>query len=181
MVNGCGALNTGTLVKTWGTVMYVDTAATPTFSIIDDGSGIGDSSGIANGLRVDLPGPPYTIVPPAINSVAAVTGISSSDSAANTVYAVLRPRTQRDISLYSSRPGPPSVTIWSPAAGCHVADNPEPERGSLRYCFGIRDGDERSDAGRQRRLDSGDKIDRQRISGNGYYCYWNSVTPAAIL
>ena len=34
VVNGCGALNTGTPAYIWGTVMYVDTAATPTFFIM---------------------------------------------------------------------------------------------------------------------------------------------------
>ena len=117
VTGGAGLDNEGLLVKTWGTVTYVDPAST--FFVMDDGSGVPNSSIERTGLRVDLTSSanPAT-VPPLAGYVLAVTGVSSCDTAGGVCYRVLRPRTQADISLYNPQDASgPTVSITMPSSG----------------------------------------------------------------
>ncbi len=116
VTNGVGLINSGWLVRTWGTVVYVDPGST--FFLMDDGSRVSNSANVTNGggtvlgLRVDLTSP---MIAPEAGWVLGVNGISSCDSAGGVVYRVLRPRTQADFAMYEPLdPSNPSVTLDAP-------------------------------------------------------------------
>ena len=114
VTNGVGLINSGWLVRTWGTVVYVDPGST--FFLMDDGSRVSNSaSGTILGLRVDLTS---GMIAPEAGWVLGVNGVSSCDSAGGVIYRVLRPRTQADFTLYNPQEtSGPSVAITAPADG----------------------------------------------------------------
>lgn len=103
--NGMGANNIGLLIKTWGTVTWVD--ETNGLFYIDDGSGLKDGSKHVEdteevdniGVRVSYNNlaDGNTITPPSIGSHVAITCISSTVIINESVRPNLRPRQQSDI------------------------------------------------------------------------------------
>jgi hypothetical protein len=100
---GLGLNNIGLLVKTWGTVTYVDTDSK--FFYIDDGSKLDDQSGIAEarGVRVSYAGLAQgnTFTAPDNGQFVVITGISSTTAITvgeNTrIIPTLRPRRDTDM------------------------------------------------------------------------------------
>jgi len=100
VADGVGLNNIGLLVRTWGTVTYVDAAQQLFY--IDDGSGLDDKSGFT-GVRVsykDL-APGNTFTPPNQGDRVAVTGISSTTEITlpdltKRIIPTLRPRRDAD-------------------------------------------------------------------------------------
>lgn len=87
---GIGLSNIGLLIRTFGTVAYVDTGGQ--FFDIWDGSAVQDASG-NNGVRIWAPG----LQLPASGSFAVVTGISSCATSGPDLYPLVRVRGQGDI------------------------------------------------------------------------------------
>jgi len=112
VAGGIGLNNIGLLVRTWGTVTYVD--AVNKFFYIDDGSRLNDMSGIhgAVGLRVSYSGlaPGVTFTPPSVGELVAVTGISSTTAITvgqeTRIIPTLKPRRDADKQVFSSEPPP---------------------------------------------------------------------------
>ncbi len=112
VAGGIGLNNIGLLVRTWGTVTYVD--ADQKFFYIDDGSRLNDMSGIhgAVGLRVSYAGlaPGVTFTPPSAGELVAVTGISSTTAITvgqeTRIIPTLKPRRDSDKHVFSSEPPP---------------------------------------------------------------------------
>ncbi len=97
---GVGLNNIGLLIRTWGTVTFVDEGNS--FFYIDDGTGRTDGSGYV-GVRVtysDL-APGNSITPPAEESFVTVTCICSTVLINDKVQPNLRPRRQDDIESLS--------------------------------------------------------------------------------
>ncbi len=112
VAGGAGLNNIGLLIRTWGTVTYVDAAQK--FFYIDDGSHLNDMSGIhgAVGLRVSYAGlaPGVTFTPPLVGELAAITGISSTTAITvgqgTRIIPTLKPRRDADKQTFSSEPPP---------------------------------------------------------------------------
>ena len=85
-LGGTGLNNLGLLVRAWGRVVAVDSAATPTWFEIEDGSGARVRCVVPTGVTINR----------AWNYVL-VTGISSCEMSGSTVTRLLRVRTQSDI------------------------------------------------------------------------------------
>jgi hypothetical protein len=102
---GAGLLNTSILMKTTGRVTYVDTAATPKFFYVDDGSNLSDGQVIGGktmrGLRVSISNlaSGNTITPPSVEDYVAVTGICSTYAAGGKTLAQIGPRCQADVQV----------------------------------------------------------------------------------
>lgn len=86
----------GLLVKTAGTVTYVDQDA-QRFAYVDDGSNLEDGSG-HRGLRISLESAP----PPAVGSVIEVTGCSAAAEVSGNCVRYLRPRFPSDIRFVNA-------------------------------------------------------------------------------
>lgn len=104
ITDGIGVNNIGLLVKTWGTVTYVDTIQK--FFYIDDGSKLSDKCGItaATGIRVSYEGlaQDNTFSPPTQGQFVVITGISSTTQVqpaqgTTRIITTLRPRRQADM------------------------------------------------------------------------------------
>ncbi|OFX14093.1 MAG: hypothetical protein A2Z18_00645 [Armatimonadetes bacterium RBG_16_58_9] len=95
---GTGLNNIGLLIRTWGSVTYVDPAHA--FFYIDDGASRTDGSGHV-GVRIacDNLAPGNSITPPAEDSYAIITGISSTILIGGKVQPNVRPRRQADIQV----------------------------------------------------------------------------------
>lgn len=118
--SGVGLFNKGLLVRSWGTVTFVD--STNKFFYIDDGTGFVDGTTLdgnndpVKGVRVSWAWPTGkpSIVPPAVGWEVSVTALSSSDTAdsGTTYYRVLRPRDQNDIVVFKG--GTPNANSPAP-------------------------------------------------------------------
>jgi hypothetical protein len=102
VTGGVGLNNIGLLVKTCGTVTYLDPVNK--FFYIDDGSALNDLSGLvgAVGVRVSYAGlaSGNTFNPPTINNFVIITGISSTVAITvgqqTRIAPLLRPRSDSD-------------------------------------------------------------------------------------
>ena len=96
---GTGPNNIGLLIRTWGKVTKLDT--TQKFFYIDDGSNRIDNSGFL-GVRVSYNNlaDGVTIDPPAEQTYALVTGISSTVMIDNKVQPNVLPRRDSDIQKF---------------------------------------------------------------------------------
>ena len=88
VVDGIGPNNVGLLIKTWGKVVEVGTNE----FWIDDGTHREAAEG-HRGVKVLALGIPL----PSVNSLVAVTGISSTESVNGLIYPVVRPRSESDV------------------------------------------------------------------------------------
>jgi len=101
VAGGVGLNNIGLLVRTWGTVTYVDPGQQ--FFYIDDGSALDDKSGF-RGVRVSYAGlaAGNTFNPPSIGERVVITGISSTSAISTAqgtrIIPTLRPRRQADMA-----------------------------------------------------------------------------------
>jgi len=103
---GTGVNNLSLLVKTFGRIIYVDTAAPPRFFYIDDGSNLFDGLLVSgepiHGIRILLTGlvTGNAIAAPETGEYVGVTGICSPViDVGGKVFAAVRPRNQEDIQL----------------------------------------------------------------------------------
>ncbi len=108
VTNGVGLINSGWLVRTWGTVVYVDPGST--FFLMDDGSRVLNSaSGTILGLRVDLTS---GMIAPEAGWVLGVNGVSSCDSAGGVIYKNYGLELKRILRFIAR---PPTLQSRSPA------------------------------------------------------------------
>ncbi len=114
VTNGVGLINSGWLVRTWGTVVYVDPGST--FFLMDDGSRVSNSaSGTILGLRVDLTS---GMIAPETGWVPGVNGVSSCDSSGGVIYRVLRLELKRISCCIARRPTLRSRSPARPMVRC---------------------------------------------------------------
>lgn len=108
---GVGLNNIGLLVRSWGTVTYVN--ETSKFFYIDDGANLLDGSTHVDELNNVVPNVGVrvsyanlaegnVITPPVKDSKVGITGIISTFMLSNKIRPVLRPRNQSDITSYYS-------------------------------------------------------------------------------
>ncbi len=89
ITGGSGLNNIGLLVRTWGKVKAFDPSTTPTWFVIDDGSGVDVRCEVPSGVAVHKT---WTCV--------GVTGISSRENIGGVLHRLLRVRTQADITPF---------------------------------------------------------------------------------
>lgn len=89
ITGGSGLNNIGLLVRTWGKVKAFDPSTTPTWFVIDDGSGVDVRCEVPNSVAVHKT---WTYV--------GVTGISSRENIGGVLHRLLRVRTQADITPF---------------------------------------------------------------------------------